>query len=528
VNGEDQQKASNAIIAVRKDSDPTDWMFLTYAGTTGPASQQLKFGGTGTGGVDTLKGNFDDSNIAYALISITDKIDDSVTVKFVWIHWLGCAVGSMMKARSSTQMGAIKDFMGQAHISHACNTQNEISSAIIREKVMATSGSGSSVIDEKTGQAGLRTQSTTSISGRQTSSSKSDDSVIFDDDCIATLQDVRNDNTPTTWAAFTYANPNSQKLVKLSTGTGGAIELEAVLKDDIVVYALIRKLENIDSTVAVKFCYVRWLGENIPRMQRAKLGATAATIQQFFLPYHVSLDSPDRHEITDPNIMKLIMIASGTYQHTLDDSRLIKPQSQPKVESSQPQSAPNKIVTSVKPVSLSSGQQDNTKVNTGPSRGMGGEKQTSASTKIEGVVSYQDEDAITGAIKAVRNDSDPTDWCLITYTAPKSSTLKFHASGSGGLEELRTHLKDDVIMYGLIRTNEQIDDTVAIKFCFIDWRGENINRMQRANLGVHSGAITALFRPYHADLQCADHSELTMDIIMKKIKFVSGTAVHVK
>lgn len=64
---------------------------------------------------------------------------------------------------------------------------------------------------------------------------------------------------------------------------------------------------------------------------------------------------------------------------------------------------------------------------------------------------------------------------------------RFHASGSGGLEELRTHLKQDVVMYGLIRANEQIDDTVAVKFCFIDWRGENINRMQRANLGIHSG-----------------------------------------
>jgi hypothetical protein len=264
-------------------------------------------------------------------------------------------------------------------------------------------------------------------------------------------------------------------------------------------------------------------------MQRAKLGASSAAIQQVFSPFHVSLDSPDKHEVTDANIMKLIMIASGTYQHTLEGKP--QPVNKPVVQAKpaeQTSSQPKATVTTVKPVSLSSAQHDNVKVGSGQPRGMGGEKQVSSSTSTGGVISFQDEESVINGIKSVRNDQDQTDWCLVTYTAPKSSTIKFHASGSGGLEELRTHLKQDVIMYGLIRVNEQIDDTVAVKFCFIDWRGENINRMQRANLGIHSGEISALFRPFHADVPCADPSELTMDIIMTKIRFASGTAVHVK
>jgi uncharacterized protein YihD (DUF1040 family) len=354
---------------------------------------------------------------------------------------------------------------------------------------------------------------------------------VFDADCVAALMDVRNDNTPTTWAAFIYPNPNTQVLKKLASGNGGASELEAQLRDDNVVYALIRKLEKIDETVAVKFCFVRWLGENIPRMQRAKLGAAASEVQQIFLPFHVSLDSPDRHEVTDDNIMKLIMIASGTYQHTLEGGPRAVQQpaskpAQPKAESVQ--SGPKATVTTVKPVNLSSGTHDSTKVGSGAPRGMGGERLNTASTALS-VITLEDESSIIGGIKAVRSDADPVNWCLVTYAAPKSTILRFHASGSGGLEELRAHLKDDVIMYGLIRANEQIDDTVAVKFCFIDWRGNNINRMQRANLGVHSGDVTALFRPYHADIQCeGDNSEITMDVIMKKIKFASGTAVHVK
>jgi hypothetical protein len=68
----------------------------------------------------------------------------------------------------------------------------------LREKVMATSGSGSKVIDESTGQSQLKTQSSqTSISARQVH--KQDDGALFSDECAALLADVRNDNSQTTW-----------------------------------------------------------------------------------------------------------------------------------------------------------------------------------------------------------------------------------------------------------------------------------------------------------------------------------------
>jgi hypothetical protein len=70
----------------------------------------------------------------------------------------------MMKARLSTQLGSIQDFMGvrnsvsfhcligqQHHISHQCSSQDEIDHAQLMEKVMGTSGSGSKVIDSSSG-----------------------------------------------------------------------------------------------------------------------------------------------------------------------------------------------------------------------------------------------------------------------------------------------------------------------------------------------------------------------------------------
>jgi hypothetical protein len=96
-------------------------------------------------------------------------------------------------------------------------------------------------------------------------------------------------------------------------------------------------------------------------------------------------------------------------------------------------------------------------------------KQDDTPVGVEQVIILENEQAIRDGIKSVRLDDNVVDWCLITYNAPKSKTLKFHASGSGGLDEMKQHLKDDVVMYGLIRKTEKIDDTVAIKFCFVDW-----------------------------------------------------------
>jgi len=265
-------------------------------------------------------------------------------------------------------------------------------------------------------------------------------------------------------------------------------------------------------------------------MKRAKIGATAGEVADLFRPFHANLDCPDIGEVNDTNIMKLIMINSGTYQHTIGDAqhKPIEQKSQPApVKTSSAQQINKSPAPQGQHVTLTSGGRDTTKINTS-TRGMGGEKQVASSTHVEGVIVLEGEDAILDGIKSVHSDNSGVNWCLVTYTAPKTNHIKFHASGSGGLDELRQHLKDTVIMYGIIRKVEKIDDTEAVKFCFIDWRGENINRMQRASLGVHSGAITALFRPYHVDVQCADASELSDDIIMKKIKFASGTAVHTK
>lgn len=87
-------------------------MILSYAAATGAQAQTLKLHASGTGGVAALSEALTDDMIGYCLVRETDTFDNSVTVKFVFIFWLGDTANRMQKARTSTHMGYIKSFIG--------------------------------------------------------------------------------------------------------------------------------------------------------------------------------------------------------------------------------------------------------------------------------------------------------------------------------------------------------------------------------------------------------------------------------
>jgi hypothetical protein len=96
--------------------------------------------------------------------------------------------------------------------------------------------------------------------------------------------------------------------------------------------------------------------------------------------------------------------------------------------------------------------------------------------------------------------------CLVGYEGGKGNVLVSLGKGDGGIEELKAHLNEKINAYGLVRKTEKIDDSVTVKFAFINWTGtekarvsvnlilgENIDRMHRARIGTHTGAISSLF-----------------------------------
>jgi len=409
-------------------------------------------------------------------------------------------------------MGPVKNFMGQTHQNYTCNTQDELTHEIIMERVMGYSGSGSKVIDKSSGKTQLKSQVHGSGSSANVSSKReTTDQVSWAPDVVETIRDVKGDHSPLSWAVVGYERPDSSYIVVVASGEGddhNVSDLAVHLSNDNVAYCIIRKTEQIDNSQTAKFVYIRWVGNDVPRMQKAKLGTHAGDIYNLFAPCHTSLDNPDLHEVTDANLMKEIMKASGTYQHVLEGHPVTRPPPQTHQPQHTHQAANKPTPAAKKPAA--------------PSDTHGGAAKT-----VEKVVDFQDQSGIQQAIADVRYDGSDTDWVLITYDGPRSNILKLEGIGSGGLEELKSHLSESVIMYGLYRTTEKIDDSVTVKFCYIDWRGERIHTMQRAKLATHSGAVRGLFHPFHVDICASSDDEITADVINKKIKTASGSASFV-
>lgn len=316
------------------------------------------------------------------------------------------------------------------------------------------------------------------------------------------IADVRADKTPTNWVLLSYQGENSNNIALVGKGEGGPNELIENLRDDAVGYGLVRLVEKFDNSDTVKFVYIRWTGENIHRMLRARLGTHSGAVREIISPYHVDVEASTKDEVTEDIIIAKIRKASGTAVHVLE-----------KVSSgsSQPQHYGSSGSGSPKPTPVRS-----------PSFGSPGVAKQGSN------VNFVDEKELRAAIQDVRKDSSETNWVLASYDGPNSNNVVLLGSGSGGPEELLELLKDDIVAYGLIRQTEKFDDSQRVMFAFINWTGENIHRMLRAKLSTHSGAIKDIFSPYHVSINAANPSEISSEIITTTIQETMGTATRVR
>jgi hypothetical protein len=316
------------------------------------------------------------------------------------------------------------------------------------------------------------------------------------DEIKSAIADVRDDRTSTNWALLSYEGENTNNVVLLGKGEGGPNELIDQLQDNNVGYGLVRLVERRDDSDTVKFVFVRWIGEGIHRMLRARLGTHSGAIKDIVSPYHVDVEATTKDEITEDIIWSHIRKASGTATYVID-----KPGQIPSQQSFTPKSP--------------SGSKPSQFVNAGVNKQSGG-------------VGFPDEKALRAAIADVRSDATATNWVLASYDGPNSNNIVLVGSGEGGSEELLSHLKDDIVGYGLVRQSEKFDDSVRAMFAFINWNGENIHRMLRARLGTHSGAVKELFSPYHVSINASNTSEISEDIITTTIRETMGTASKVR
>jgi len=511
----DGDAARDAIREVR-DANCSDinWMAVTY---DNPKTMKLKLLGKGTGGADELAGIVQPEMAVYAIIRVLDRIDNSDTVKFVFVLFLGEKVPRMLRARISVHQNSVKEFLGQAHVDYSCATAAELTNEIIVSKVTITSGSSSRVIDAANGRPiGLASKDSAGVTGRVAASKKEEiNTETFSEGQDAVreaLIAVRSDADDTVWALFEF---DGSKLVVCGSGTGTVDEeLVPKFREDAMMYALVRKIERFELTDTVKFAFITFIGSKVPFMLRGRLNAYSSMIDEVFSPYHVVVHAEYPNEVSDKIIVDTIAAASGTADHVLDAPVAAEPAPAPAVEE-QPQPVEEKP----KPEPKKYVKREPAASPAKPAPKTGDEP------RPRDALYFNEEEECRAAIAEVRNDECPTIWAAF---GTDKATGGARLLGKGvEREEMDALLTDKVVAWVLLRRSLRIDESETTKFVFINWIGDNIPRMLRARLGTWSGVVQDFIQPYHVDINASSLDEITEDIIMNTIQEAAGTKVHV-
>jgi len=76
---------------------------------------RLELLGTGNGDISEVAAKFTDDNVYYGMIRTQQKIDASVTVKFISLHFIGENLAPRLRGIISTHKGAVDELFAPSH-----------------------------------------------------------------------------------------------------------------------------------------------------------------------------------------------------------------------------------------------------------------------------------------------------------------------------------------------------------------------------------------------------------------------------
>ena len=88
---------------------------------------------------------FDIASLLNHYFGVTTKVDLSITIKFVYIHWIGDEVPFAKRGKFNIVHGSAVTFFEPFHVDFDITTKSEISETLIRDKVEMAAGNANFV-----------------------------------------------------------------------------------------------------------------------------------------------------------------------------------------------------------------------------------------------------------------------------------------------------------------------------------------------------------------------------------------------
>lgn len=132
---EDRKAFEAGVADVRNDATDTTWFLAGY-----PKKNKLNVAGSGTGGVEEMLSNVVPKQAYFGIVRVTDQIDKSTTVKFVFIKIQPDAMSPMVKASLTLIKGALDEVFAPFHVDFVISETSELDHDILMDKVGRASG----------------------------------------------------------------------------------------------------------------------------------------------------------------------------------------------------------------------------------------------------------------------------------------------------------------------------------------------------------------------------------------------------
>ena len=114
-------------------------------------------------------------------------------------------------------------------------------------------------------------------------------------------------------------------------------------------------------------------------------------------------------------------------------------------------------------------------------------------------------------------------WLVLSYPEDtKSAVLYLAGSGSGGIEEARSYLKDDGLHYVYFRETVGDNESKRAKFVFLSWAGEQVSAIKRAKMSVHKADVKKVISSFAIEMHCSQQSEISQGEIKTTLNKVGG------
>jgi hypothetical protein len=285
----------------------------------------------------------------------------------------------------------------------------------------------------------------------------------------------------------------------LGVGAGGIVELAQRVNDRMVSWALLRFQVGGGTFLRTKHVAIHCNGDDTPVMLRGWLNARSSEVLSLIGEVHAHIDIKHAKDLTVENVCRRLLPLFAADNMVLSLAKLNEEYGKV-LEQMQKEACERQIPLSPPVV------------------------QEARTPSIP--------NDVTDALKAVGAERGPCNWVLFE---PRSSQL--HNAGLGGLEELKSHLLEDRVLFGALRLTFGCSNRDGMrgppgitKHIFVHWVGSRVGIVQRGLLNARLASAATFVGKYCAvafrrEAHCLGDLKLE-DIIaeLRRLTVVDGVA----